>query len=132
MENLMKQYRSVRVTDYFRDYAHAQINVAHRILEYLEPDTHFPPKDLHEHITKLFKDNNVTEAVNCIFDELDIDISSSRGYDDLHREAVEFATEVLNDYFAKQKQKMIDEREKLLDRLEELNEALGKNGMDRD
>lgn len=124
MDNLMKMYRNTRVNDYFKDYAHAQINVAHRILEYLEPDAYFPPKNLSNSIMDKFLKRDVVGAVDGIINELCIDISCSSGSEGLNREAVEFAEEVLKDFFERKKKEKLSEREQLLIRLGELDKEL--------
>ncbi len=124
MNGLMKMYRNERVNDYFKNYAHAQINVAHRIMEYLEPDEYFPPKDLSSSIMDKFLKRDVIGAVDGIINELCIDISSSSGSEGLNREAVEFANEVLEDFFERKKNEKLSERERLLIRLGELDKEL--------
>lgn len=124
MDNLMKMYRGTRVNDYFKNYAHAQIEVAHRILEYLEPDECFPPKNLSKGIMDNFLKRDVISAVDGIINELDINISSSSGSDDLNKEAVEFAEDVLKDFFERKKKEKLSEREQLLIRLGELDKEL--------
>lgn len=126
MDNLMKMYRSVRVNDYFKNYTHAQIEVAHRILEYLEPDKYFPPKNLNKRIMDSFLKRDVISAVDGIISELNIDISSSFGSDGLNKEAVQFAEEVLKDFFEKKKKEKLSEREQLLIRLGELDKELAE------
>lgn len=125
MNNLMKMYRNTRVNDYFKKYTHTQIDIAHRILEYLEPDEYFPPKNLNKSIMDRFLKRDVIGAVDGIINELNIDISSSSGSDGLNKEAVEFAEEVLKDFFEKKKKEKLSERERLLIRLGELDEELG-------
>ena len=124
MDNLMKMYRNTRVNDYFKNYTHAQIDVAHRILEYLEPDTYFPPNNLNNNIMDKFLKRDVIGAVDGIINELCIDISSSSGSEGLNREAVEFANEVLEDFFERKKNEKLSERERLLIRLGELDKEL--------
>ena len=120
----MKMYRNVRVNDYFKNYAHVQIEVAHRILEYLERDECFPPKNLSSSIMDSFLKRDVIRAVDGIINELNIDISSSSGFNDLNKEAVEFAEEVLEDFFERKKKEKLSEREQLLIRLGELDKEL--------
>lgn len=124
MNGLMKMYRNERVNDYFKNYAHAQIEVAHRILEYLEPDEYFPPKNLSKRVMDSFLKRDIISAVDGIISELNIDISSSSGSDGLNKEAVEFAEEVLKDFFEKKKKEKLSEREQLLIRLGELDKEL--------
>lgn len=124
MDNLMKLYRKERVNDYFKNYAIMQINIAHRILEYLDPDTCFPPKDLDKSTMELFLQREVGKAVSRIFDEILFKCGCSSGYEDIKREANTFATEVLKDYFAKIKKDKLTEREQLLIRLGELDKEL--------
>lgn len=126
MNGLMKMYRNERVNDYFKNYAHAQINVAHRIMEYLEPDEYFPPKDLSNGIMDKFLKRDVIGAVDGIINELCIDISSSSGSESLSREAVEFANEILKDFFERKKNEKLSEREQLLIRLGELDKELAE------
>lgn len=123
MENLMKMYRSVRVNDFFKKYTHAQIDIAHRIMEYLEPDKYFPPENLKDDVMNAFMKNDVPRAVSLICEELGIDTSDS--YRDLETEAAEFARDVLKDFLARKNKDMIEERERLLKRLEEINKELG-------
>lgn len=124
MDNLMKMYRNTRVNDYFKSYTHAQIDVAHRILEYLDPDAYFPPNNLNNNIMDKFLKRDVIGAVEGIMNELCIDISCSHGSDGLNREAVEFAEEVLEDFFERKKKEKLSEREQLLIRLGEIDKEL--------
>ena len=55
---------------------------------------------------------------------MNIDISSSSGSRELSREAVEFAEEVLKDFFERKKKENLSEREQLLIRLGELDKEL--------
>lgn len=126
MNGLMKMYGNERVNDYFKNYAHAQIDVAHRIMEYLEPDEYFPPNDLSSSIMDKFLKRDVIGAVDGIINELCIDISSSSGSEALSREAVEFANEVLEDFFERKKDEKLSERERLLIRLGELDKELAE------
>lgn len=125
MENLMKMYRSVRVNNFFKKYTHAQIDIAHRIMEYLEPDKYFPPENLKDDVMDAFMNNDIPRAVSLICEELSIDTSDS--YRDLETEAAEFAHDVLKDFFARKNKEKIEERERLLKRLDELNKELGIN-----
>lgn len=120
----MKLCRNERVNNYFKNYAIYQINVAYRILEYLEPDECFPPKNLQREIMDNFLKKDVGKAVFEIIDELDIDITSSSGFNDLEKEAIEFANEVLIDFFKRKKKEKLTEREQLLIRLGEIEEEL--------
>ncbi len=126
MNGLMKMYGNERVNDYFKNYAHAQIDVAYRIMEYLEPDEYFPPNDLSSSIMDKFLKRDVIGAVDGIINELCIDISSSSGSEALSREAVEFANEVLEDFFERKKDEKLSERERLLIRLGELDKELAE------
>ena len=124
MDDLMQLYRkNVRVNDFWKKYTHAQIDIAHRILEYLEPDAFFRAKDLNEDIMTIFKTNNVVLAVKSIIDELGIDTSDD--YNSLQTEARKFAEEVLKDFNAKRKQDKMKERDELLARLTALDKELG-------
>lgn len=122
MDGLMKLYRKERVNDFFKNYAIKQIEVAYRILEYLEPDSVFKPKNLDKSIMDLFLKRDVMKAVHLIV----MDIDYSQEYPDLEREGVEFANEVLEDYFAKLKKEKLSEREQLLIRLGELDKELSE------
>lgn len=124
MDNLMKLYRKERVNDYFKNYAIMQIKVAYRILEYLEPDEYFPPKNIDESTMELFLQREVGKAVSRIFDEISFKCGCSSGYEDIEREANAFASEVLEDYFAKIKKDKLSEKEQLLIRLGELDKEL--------
>ena len=67
---------------------------------------------------------DVIGAVDGIINELCIDISSSSVLEGLNREAVEFANEVLEDFFERKKNEKLSERERLLIRLGELDKEL--------
>ena len=124
MDWLMRLYRKhVRINNFWKKYIHDQIDITHRILEYLEPDHDFKPKDLKDYIMDEFLSGNVTNAVSYIIDELGIDVSDE--YHTLEVDAVEFAEEVLKDFNEKQKKNKMNEREELLARLAELNKELG-------
>lgn len=126
MNGLMKMYGNERVNDYSKNYAHAQIDVAHRIMEYLEPDEYFPPNNLSSSIMDKFLKRDVIGAVDGIINELCIDIPSSSGSEALSREAVEFANEVLEDFFERKKDEKLSVRERLLIRLGELDKELAE------
>lgn len=55
---------------------------------------------------------------------MSIDISSYYDSDGLNKEAVQFAEEVLKDFFEKKKKEKLSEREQLLIKLGELNKEL--------
>lgn len=120
MEGLMKMCRSTRNNDYFKKMAHRQIDVGFRILEYLEPDAYFPPKNLSSSTMDKFLRQDVEGAVTDIMNEICYD-----GEDyGIEPEAVEFAKEVLKDCLAKKKKEKLSEREQLLIRLGELDAEL--------
>ena len=89
--NLMKSMKDLRTTTYFRDFAIAEVQVAYRIKEYLEPDEYFPPKNLDKTTKILFENKEYREAIERIIDrDLQIDISSSSGYESLVNEGMAF------------------------------------------
>lgn len=126
----MKLYRNERVNervnDYFKNYAIYQIEVAHRILEYLEPDEYFFPKNLKREIMDNFLKRDVDKAVLGIIEELNINISSSSGSIDFEKEAIEFANSILPNFFERKKRAYLYKREQLLIRIGELNAELEK------
>ena len=124
MNDLMKLYRNERTNDYFKNYTIMQIKVAHRIKEYLDPDKYFPPNDICKSTMDLFLQREVVKAVSRIFDEVSFDCDSSSGYDGMEKEAVEFAEELLNEYFEKVNKNLLSEREQLLIRLGEIDNQL--------
>lgn len=126
MNNLMKLYKNERTNDYFKNIAIMQIKVAHRIKEYLDPDKYFPPKSICESTMNLFLKKDVVKAVNNIFDEEFFDCDCS-DYEVLKREAIEFAEELLHDYFERLNKELLIEREKLLSRLKEIDTQISKN-----
>lgn len=123
MNNLIKMCRTTRINSYFKKIAHAQIEVGFRILEYLEPDSVFVPKDLDSSIMDKFLQQDVTGAVHSIILELSID-NDLEHLVEIEKEAVEFAQEVLVDYLEKKKKAASTEREQLLIRLGELDKEL--------
>ena len=124
MNDLMKLYKNERTNDYFKNYTIMQIKVAHRIKEYLDPDEYFPPKDICKSTMDLFLQREVVKAVSRIFDEVSFDCDCSSGYDGMEKEAVEFAEELLNEYFEKVNKNLLSEREQLLIRLGEIDNQL--------
>ena len=124
MNDLMKLYKNERTNDYFKNYTIMQIKVAHRIKEYLNPDEYFPPKDICKSTMDLFLQREVVKAVSRIFDEVSFDCDCSSGYDGMEKEAVEFAEELLNEYFEKVNKNLLSEREQLLIRLGEIDNQL--------
>lgn len=124
MNDLMKLYKNERTNDYFKNYTIMQIKVAHRIKEYLDPDKYFPPKDICKSTMDLFLQREVVKAVSRIFDEVSFDCDNSSGYDGMEKEAVEFAEELLNEYFEKVNKNLLSEREQLLIRLGEIDNQL--------
>ena len=124
MNDLMKLYKNERTNDYFKNYAIMQIKVAHRIKEYLNPDEYFPPKDIDKSTMDLFLQRKVIKAVSRIFDEVSFDCDCSSGYDDMEKEAIEFADELLNEFFEKVNKNLLSEREQLIIRLGEIDNQL--------
>ena len=124
MDNLMSLYKNERTNDYFRDYAIAQIRVAHRIKEYLDPDKYFPPKNISKSVVDLFLQRKVKEAVHQILDEVSFECGSSDGYMNMEYEATEFAEEMLDKYLESRKSHFLSERESLLIRLGEIDKQL--------
>lgn len=124
MDNLMSLYKNERTNDYFRDYAIAQIKIAHRIKEYLDPDEYFPPKNISKSVVDLFLQRKVKEAVHQILDEVSFECGSSDGYMSMEFEAVEFAEEMLDKYLESRKSHFLSERESLLIRLGEIDKQL--------
>ena len=124
MNDLMKLYKNERTNDYFKNYAIMQIKVAHRIKEYLDPDEYFPPKDIRKSTMDLFLQREVNKAVSRIFDEVFFDCDYSSEYEDVEREAVNFAEELLNEFFEKVNKNLLSEREQLLIRLGEIDNQL--------
>lgn len=127
MKDLMKQFVTTeRGTTYFRDYAIYQIRMAYRLMDYLDPDTCFPAKDLSKHTMKQFLDGDVANAVhNIINDELDIDISSSHGSEEFQHEAYVLSVEMLEKYNARCNDEKIKERNKLMEQIKKLDEEIG-------
>lgn len=94
--NLMGSMKDVRTTSYFRNYALAEIRIAYRIKEYLEPDDMFPPRDLNRTTGILLQNGEYREAVERIMkNEVPVDIDSSRGWENLAEEAVSFAKSLI-------------------------------------
>lgn len=120
----MSLYKNERTNDYFRDYAIAQIKVAHRIKEYLDPDKYFPPKNISKSVVDLFLQRKVKEAVRQILDEVSFECGSSDGYMSMEYEAAEFAEEMLDKYLESRKSHFLSERESLLIRLGEIDKQL--------
>ena len=124
MNDLMKLYKNERTNDYFKNIAIMQIKVAHRIKEYLDPDKYFLPEDICKSTMELFLQREVNKAVSRVFNEVFFDCDCSSGYEDVEREAVEFAEELLNEYFEKVNINLLTEREQLLIRLGEIDSQL--------
>lgn len=129
MENLMKLYaEKERCTDYFREYAITQIKMAHRLMEYLNPDSIFMPKDLSEKTMKLFlnKENKraVIEIIENELNKVFVEINSSQGYENFVNEAVVLSYQLYEKYIARKYSEEIKERENLLKRLEELDKNI--------
>ena len=70
------------------------------------------------------KTREVNKAVSRVFNEVFFDCDCSSGYEDVEREAVEFAVELLNEYFEKININLLTEREQLLIRLGEIDSQL--------
>ena len=70
MDGLMKLYKNERTNDYFKKIALMQIEVAHRIKEYLDADKYFPPKDICKSTMDLFLQRDVKNAISRIFGEV--------------------------------------------------------------
>ncbi len=126
MEDLMKLYtEKERCTDYFRKYAIMQIKMAHRLMEYFNPDSVFPPKDLYESTMKLFLNKENRKAVIEIIEkEIYVEINSSQGYEDFVDEAVVLSFQLYEEYIERKHSEEIKERENLLKRLAELDEKI--------
>ena len=94
--NFMEMMKDTRTTSHFRDYAIAEIKIAYRIKEYLDPDPYFPPNNLNSATIVLLENDEIEEAIRRIIDkELYIDIESSNAYEDLIKESVAFANSFL-------------------------------------
>jgi len=110
--------KNERTTTYFRDYAIQEIRLAYRIMEYLAPDTTFPPKINEETKTLIFY-GRYDDAVERIIDEelICTDLGSSSGNDALKHNAIELMKYLLPIY----KQNLSNTKEKRrLELLEEL------------
>lgn len=113
MDKLMKLYGDAAnlnwVAGYFKNYAIAQINVAHRILEYLTPDNgYFEPRALDPETMECFVRGDVEGAVGRIMEEVKVDIDPESGMSEFIGEAVEFAGEELKE-FNKRKEELSKE-----------------------
>ncbi len=126
MEGLMKLYtEKERCTDYFRKYAIMQIKMAHRLMEYFNPDNVFPPKDLSEKTMQLFLSRENRKAVTKIIEnEVYVEIDSSQGYENFVDEAVVLASQLYEENIERKHSEEIKERENLLKRLAELDEKI--------
>src|SRR5574344_229765 len=124
MDGLMKLYKNERTNDFFKKYAIKQIEIAHRIKEYLDPDEYFKPKNISKTTMDLFLQREVGKAVSNIFNEVMFECDCSSSYGDIEREANKFAKELLDEYFVKINRNLLSEREKLLIRLGEIDSQL--------
>lgn len=126
MSNKMIEFAEhTRTTKYFRDYAIEEIKVAYRIMEYLAPDSNFPPK-INEDTKELILLGRYPEAFERIVDRVCgdinfIDLGSSSGYESIKQNAIE-----LMEYLAPiYRQNITDVKEKrkleLIAELKELN-----------
>lgn len=89
MNKLIEFASENRTTDFFRDYAIIQIEVAYRIMEYMRPEDNFLPKDLDDEVQYMIDRGFFTDAFEGIYEELGIDVGCSRYYEDLKRDAIE-------------------------------------------
>lgn len=123
MENKMIDFaKGTRTTSFFKDLAIIRIKIAYRIMEYLAPDTSFPPKIDGDVKTLLLK-GQFEKAYNAIHDELDIEIDSSSWDETIEREAVELMKYLLPLYESSKKSAKEEKRLKLIQQLKELDET---------
>lgn len=121
MDNRMIDFvDTTRITTFFRDYAIAQIKVAYRIAEYLEPDSTFEPQNLNRDVVELINDERFGDAYFCILDELEIDIDSSHWTEALQVEAVELMKYLCSRNTERQAKEKLLRIEALKKELEEL------------
>lgn len=118
-----------RTTSYFRDYAIKEIRIAYRIMEYLDPDTVYPAKDLDDTTLLLLKNKKFGEAVERIIeDELSIDCGCSSGMEALYGNACELCKYLLPKYLENKRRLREEKKRELLKQLEELEELEEEDG----
>ena len=89
---IFEYMKSQRTTSHFRDMAIAEVKVAYRLKEYLDPDGYFPSKDLNNATKVLLEAGEYREAIERIIDkELGLDIGDSSSYEKLVENATQFA-----------------------------------------
>ena len=124
MNGLMELIKKERTTKYFRDFAIAQVKLAYRIKEYLDPDPMFPSKTLSEETSDLFLRGNFSDAVGSCMKEIFIDIPCSEGYDSLKEEAIQFSKDLSRKYMSAHRQQQLEEKETLSARLSQIEKEL--------
>ena len=118
MNSMIEFAKNKRTTTYFRDEAILEIRIAYRIMEYLAPDSTFPPKT--EPIIKnLILVGEFLHAYECIMEEFDADLGCSAGMERLSVDAIELMKYLLPLY---KKDCMTKKEKRRLELITELNE----------
>lgn len=128
MKNLMKQYMDEKATEHSKAYAKAQIDIAHRIMEYLIPDPD-SPRAVSYPISREFLQGNITAGVDSVMEEVRIN-SQLRENDrqSLREEAMEFAQEAYKERQKRDREAKIEQRKKLAEEIARLDKELGIEG----
>ena len=122
--NVLIQFAdNTRTTTFFRSYAIAQIKMAYRIMEYLAPDSTYPP----DNIDSVTKELMLREKYDEAFDRLENDgcvddVSSSYWGENLKEDAKGLMAHLLPQYQAAKKSAKEERRLELLKELGELDD----------
>ncbi len=124
MNHLIEFADNNRTTTHFRDSAILEIHMAYRIMEYLAPDSVFPPK-INEATKSLMLNGNFHNAFDNIGAELeadgvDTDLGCSRAFEKLRADAIELMQRLLSKYEQNCKDAKMLRRIALLKELKEL------------
>jgi hypothetical protein len=119
MDGLMKAFaKSERTTTHFRDIAIAQIKIAYRIMEYLQPDSVFKSKDLNNDFYVAVATGEYDRAYSMVSEET----YGCAAAQSQHKDAVELIKHLYPIYLADCKNKKEVRRQELLKELSELEE----------
>jgi len=112
--------KETRTTTFFRDFAISEIKVAYRIMEYLAPDSHFPPK-IDEVTMTLIKNEHLLEALQRILsNDIDCDIDLSHWSQELNKKGLELMEHLYKEWIISKKNAKELKRQELLKQLADI------------
>jgi len=132
MNSMIEFAKNNRTTEYFRDFAIVEIRVAYKIMEYLSPDSVFPPKGLSKETMNFLLSENYERAYESIKGEVDdevfIELGSGHGNETIRADGIELMKYLLPLYKKECKDVKEQKRITLLEELRKLDNEGVLNG----